>query len=142
MYSNKCHRTRLRRTRISRQTWCATESDRIAGNESSVNDADLPAAPGGTSSPAFEHKFGRNHAGMRWSPGRKSERGRGYADSSIHSWRALLHLVLADAEENGLIGLNVAAKRKGRGKRTGLPATGARSAADRRAGRPAGGPRR
>jgi integrase len=49
----------------------------------------------------------------------RSEKGKGYAEGSIRSWRALLHLVLADAEEDGLIGANVAAKRKGRGKRTG-----------------------
>jgi integrase len=50
----------------------------------------------------------------------KRERAAGYAESSIRSWRALLHLVLADAAEENLVVANVAAKRKGRGKRTAL----------------------
>jgi integrase len=49
----------------------------------------------------------------------RRERGAGYADSSIRSWRALLHLVLADAVEDGLIPANPAAKRRGRGRRAG-----------------------
>jgi hypothetical protein len=49
----------------------------------------------------------------------KKERAAGYADASIRSWRALLHLILADAVEDGLILVNPAAKRKGRGKRVG-----------------------
>ncbi len=49
----------------------------------------------------------------------KRERAAGYADASVRSWRALLHLVLADAAEEGLLEVNVAAKRKGRGKRVG-----------------------
>jgi len=48
----------------------------------------------------------------------KRERAAGYAESSIRSWRALLHLVLADAVEEDLMDVNVAARRKGRGKRT------------------------
>jgi integrase len=42
-----------------------------------------------------------------------------YADSSVRSWRALLHLILADAVEDGLIPSNPAAKRRGRGRRVG-----------------------
>lgn len=49
----------------------------------------------------------------------KRERAAGYAESSIRSWRALLHLVLADAVEDGLLEVNVAARRKGRGRRSG-----------------------
>ena len=48
----------------------------------------------------------------------KRERAAGYAESSIRSWRALLHLVLADAVEDDLLTVNAAARRKGRGKRT------------------------
>ncbi|MDT5039457.1 MAG: hypothetical protein QOE51_442 [Actinoplanes sp.] len=69
--------------------------------------------------PVFEHRFLdelTRDAVVAWE---KTEKAEGYAESSIRSWRALLHLVLADAEEDGLIGVNVAAKRKGRGKRTG-----------------------
>lgn len=47
----------------------------------------------------------------------KRERAAGYADTSMRSWRALLHLILADAVEEGLIAVNAAAKRRGRGKR-------------------------
>ena len=43
----------------------------------------------------------------------------GYADSSLWSWRALLHLVLADAVEDGLVLSNPAARRRGRGRRVG-----------------------
>jgi len=49
----------------------------------------------------------------------RRERAMGYADSSVRSWRALLHLVLADAIEEGLILSNPAAKRRGRGRRVG-----------------------
>lgn len=49
----------------------------------------------------------------------RKERERGYAASSIATWRGTLHLVLADAVEEGLIGGNPAAKRRGRGKRAG-----------------------
>jgi hypothetical protein len=49
----------------------------------------------------------------------KNERAAGYADSSVRSWRALLHLILADAIEEGLVVANPAAKRRGRGKRAG-----------------------
>jgi integrase len=70
--------------------------------------------------PAFEtHELGAiSPAGVAlWE---KRERALGYAESSIRSWRALLHLILADAvEEEGLITSNPAAKRRGRGRRVG-----------------------
>ena len=43
----------------------------------------------------------------------------GYAESSIRTWRATLHLILADAVEEGIRDSNPAARRRGRGKRTG-----------------------
>ncbi|MGW1678541.1 LacI family DNA-binding transcriptional regulator [Saccharopolyspora sp. NPDC002376] len=49
----------------------------------------------------------------------RKERERGYAVSSIKTWRGTLHLVLADAVEEKLIGANPATKRRGRGKRAG-----------------------
>ncbi len=49
----------------------------------------------------------------------QSERKSGYADGSLRSWRALLHLILPDAVEDGMLAANPAAKRKGRGKRVG-----------------------
>ncbi|MEV8508115.1 LacI family DNA-binding transcriptional regulator [Actinoplanes sp. NPDC051475] len=49
----------------------------------------------------------------------KKERAAGYAADSIRSWRALLHLILADAVDDGRIMVNPAAQRKGRGKRGG-----------------------
>ncbi len=49
----------------------------------------------------------------------RRERAVGYADSSLRSWRALLHLDLADAIEEGLIPANPAARRRGRGRRVG-----------------------
>jgi integrase len=49
----------------------------------------------------------------------RRERATGYADSSLRSWRALLHLILADAVEEGLILSNPAARRRGRGRRVG-----------------------
>lgn len=52
----------------------------------------------------------------RWE---KKERGIGYAESSIRTWRATLHLILADAMEEGLCSSNPAARRRGRGKRSG-----------------------
>lgn len=49
----------------------------------------------------------------------RRERSLGYAESSIKSWRALLHLVLADAVSDGLAVANAATRRRGRGKRAG-----------------------
>jgi integrase len=49
----------------------------------------------------------------------KQERALGYAESSIKTWRSTLHLILADAMEEGLRDNNPAARRRGRGKRAG-----------------------
>jgi integrase len=49
----------------------------------------------------------------------KRERAAGYAESSIKTWRATLHLILADAVEEGLRESNPAARRRGRGRRAG-----------------------
>lgn len=43
----------------------------------------------------------------------------GYEESSIRTYRSRLHLVLADAVEEGLIDANPADRRRGRGKRAG-----------------------
>ncbi|MCX5123541.1 MULTISPECIES: LacI family DNA-binding transcriptional regulator [unclassified Streptomyces] len=51
----------------------------------------------------------------RWEKAEKAV----YAASSVKTWRATLHLILADAVEDGLIGANPATKRRGRGKRAG-----------------------
>jgi integrase len=48
----------------------------------------------------------------------REERAAGYAESSISSWRATLHLIFEDAKDEGLITSNPAAKRRGRGRRT------------------------
>jgi len=49
----------------------------------------------------------------------KRERANGYAESSIKTWRGTLHLILSDAEADGYLDSNPAAKRRGRGRRTG-----------------------
>ncbi|MEV0715638.1 LacI family DNA-binding transcriptional regulator [Asanoa sp. NPDC050611] len=49
----------------------------------------------------------------------KRERAVPYAESSVRGWRRLLHLVLADAVEDGLIPANPAAQPRGRGRRIG-----------------------
>lgn len=49
----------------------------------------------------------------------KRERAAGYAESSIKTWRATLHLILADAVQEGLRDSNPAARRRGRGRRAG-----------------------
>ncbi|MEV0187483.1 LacI family DNA-binding transcriptional regulator [Kitasatospora purpeofusca] len=49
----------------------------------------------------------------------KRERAVPYAASSVKTWRATLHLILADAVEEGLRDSNPATKRRGRGKRAG-----------------------
>ncbi|GAA2666222.1 tyrosine-type recombinase/integrase [Actinoplanes palleronii] len=52
----------------------------------------------------------------RW---QKHERSLGYAESSVRLWRRILHLILADAMDEGLRESNPAAQRRGRGKRAG-----------------------
>ncbi|MFC4943240.1 LacI family DNA-binding transcriptional regulator [Pseudonocardia sp. GCM10023141] len=49
----------------------------------------------------------------------KKERAVPYAPSSVKTWRGTLHLILADAMEEGIRDTNPAAKRRGRGKRAG-----------------------
>lgn len=49
----------------------------------------------------------------------KKKKAAGYAPASIATWRSTLHLILADAEDEGLIDANPAAKRRGRGRRAG-----------------------
>jgi integrase len=49
----------------------------------------------------------------------KEQRAVPYAASSVKTWRATLHLILADAFDDELIDLNPAIKRRGRGKRAG-----------------------
>ncbi|MFJ7909817.1 LacI family DNA-binding transcriptional regulator [Kitasatospora sp. NPDC096204] len=49
----------------------------------------------------------------------RRERERGYAASSIKTWRGTLHLILADAVDEGLRDSNPATRRRGRGKRAG-----------------------
>ena len=49
----------------------------------------------------------------------KRERASGYAEASIRTWRATLHLILADAVEGKLRDSNPASRRRGRGKRAG-----------------------
>lgn len=49
----------------------------------------------------------------------KRERAAGYAEASIKTWRSTLHLILADAVDEGLRESNPAARRRGRGKRAG-----------------------
>ena len=49
----------------------------------------------------------------------RKERERGYAASSIKTWRGTLHLILADAVDEELRDSNPATRRRGRGKRAG-----------------------
>jgi integrase len=49
----------------------------------------------------------------------KRERAFGYAEASVRLWRTTLHLILADAVDEGLRESNPAARRRGRGKRAG-----------------------
>lgn len=49
----------------------------------------------------------------------RKEKATGYALASVQTWRSTLHLVLADAVDEGLIPFNPATKRRGRGRRAG-----------------------
>ena len=53
----------------------------------------------------------------------KHERADGYAESSIKTWRGTLHLILADAVDEGLRDDNPASRRRGRGKRRATAST-------------------
>ncbi|GAB1693423.1 LacI family DNA-binding transcriptional regulator [Krasilnikovia sp. M28-CT-15] len=72
--------------------------------------------------PTFEGQFLTEITRDAVAAWQRAERKRGYADASLRSWRALLHLILADAMEEGRVVANPAAKRRGRGKRTGRSA--------------------
>ena len=58
-------------------------------------------------------------SGLHINEWEKRERAVGYAESSIKTWRATLHLILADSVDAGLRDSNPAARRRGRGKRSG-----------------------
>jgi len=49
----------------------------------------------------------------------RGEREAGYAASSVKTWRGTLHLILADAVDEGVLASNPATRRRGRGKRAG-----------------------
>src|SRR5215470_17107509 len=49
----------------------------------------------------------------------KQQRAAGYAEASIRGRRKVLHLILADAVDEGLRDANPATRRRGRGKRGG-----------------------
>lgn len=49
----------------------------------------------------------------------RKEKAAGYAVASVQTWRSTLHLILADAVDEGLIPFNPATKRRGRGRRAG-----------------------
>ncbi|AVT36251.1 LacI family DNA-binding transcriptional regulator [Plantactinospora sp. BB1] len=69
--------------------------------------------------PAFEHKPIADITPTDINTWEKRERAVPYADSSVKTWHATLHLILADAVEEGFRETNPATKRRGRGKRTG-----------------------
>lgn len=69
--------------------------------------------------PAFGHMAIGDIVASDIAAWEKSERAAGYAESSIKTWRSTLHLLLADAMEDGLRDSNPAARRRGRGKRDG-----------------------
>jgi integrase len=69
--------------------------------------------------PAFEEYAMADISGPDIALWEKRERALGYAESSIRLWRATLHLILADAVDEGTIVSNPASRRRGKGKRTG-----------------------
>lgn len=69
--------------------------------------------------PAFEDQAVANIQNVDIAAWEKRERGVPYAASSVKTWRATLHLILADAVDEGLRDSNPAAKRRGRGRRAG-----------------------
>lgn len=69
--------------------------------------------------PAFEHAAIADITPADVANWEKGERALGYAESSIKTWRATLHLILADAVDDGLRDSNPASRRRGRGKRAG-----------------------
>ncbi len=69
--------------------------------------------------PTFEDKAVADITAADIAAWERTERASGYAESSVRTWRATLHLVLADAVQAGLRESNPAARRRGRGKRAG-----------------------
>jgi integrase len=69
--------------------------------------------------PAFEDMAVANILASDVAAWEKRERAAGYAEESIKTWRSVLHLILADAVEEGLRESNPAARRRGRGRRAG-----------------------
>jgi hypothetical protein len=69
--------------------------------------------------PAFEDKAIADILATDITAWEKRELAVPYALSSVKSWRATLHLILADAVEDGLRDFNPATRRRGRGKRAG-----------------------
>jgi hypothetical protein len=69
--------------------------------------------------PAFEDQAVADILSTDVAAWEKRERAVPYAASSVKTWRATLHLILADAVEEGLRDANPATRRRGRGKRAG-----------------------
>ncbi|MFI5977955.1 LacI family DNA-binding transcriptional regulator [Streptomyces sp. NPDC051452] len=69
--------------------------------------------------PAFEDSAVADILSTDIAAWEKHERAVPYAASSVKTWRATLHLILADAVDEGLRDTNPATKRRGRGKRAG-----------------------
>jgi integrase len=69
--------------------------------------------------PAFEDRAIADIRSTDIAAWEKGERAVPYAASSVKTWRATLHLILADAVDEGLRDSNPATKRRGRGKRAG-----------------------
>jgi integrase len=69
--------------------------------------------------PAFGDQAMTDIAAAEITAWEKREAALGYAPASLRAWRAVLHLILADATDEGIIGVNPASRRRGRGKRAG-----------------------
>ena len=69
--------------------------------------------------PTFESKVVADILSSDIDAWEKRERAVPYEASSVKTWRGTLHLILADAVEEGLRESNPATKRRGRGKRAG-----------------------
>jgi integrase len=69
--------------------------------------------------PAFEHMPIADILPSDIAAWEKRERTANYAEESIKTWRSRLHLILADAVDEGLRESNPAARRRGRGRRAG-----------------------
>jgi integrase len=67
--------------------------------------------------PTFEHEPIDTIAASAVADWERQEIAAGYKRSSVKTWRGTLHLILADAVEDGLRESNPAARRRGRGRR-------------------------